>query len=905
MAKHSASQLTLGLFDSTALGGSLGMPNSGGSFSFRDTDEKDDPIEAVGVPETVRVPAVNFRLAGDRGLAKGWKARAADNIAAVRLLQQLEQDERAATHDEQVRLARFIGFGASELANGLFPLPGDGFRSGWETLGAELHGATTEAERAGLMRATQYAHFTPEYIIRAMWTALSAMGFAGGHVLEPGCGTGLFLALMSEKAAAKASITAIEMDPITARIAGKLFPEAWVRAEDFTKTRIAERFELAIGNPPFSDRTVRADDADGKLGLSLRVYFIARAIERLKPGGIGAFVTSRWTMDKTATHARRHIAEMADLVGAVRLPQAAMQADAGTEVVVDVLVFRKRLVGEVSRSASWIDVRDVPNSDEGEGLLSVNGYFLDHPEMVLGTHAWTSSAFGPVYTCRGGEGQDLPGLLGQALAIATNGTRFPLPEAVTAERARAPRIKPGTVADGATLREGSYLLFEHVLHQVVDGVPTPVPVKSKSCKEGIFDKHARIIRGLIPIRDAVRLVLRAQEANEPWGAHQARLRMVYHQFTRQFGPINRVLTTTREVDVNAGRRRRLEAKLAGQPEPDVADELEMDAVQVADAVDRAEAGDSGVDTAALLASLAPEMQERETQRRPNLQPFMDDPDVWLVSSIEQYDEETDTGRPGPVFSERVIHPPVEPLITSAQDALAVTLHETGMVDLARVAELLGRSRHDVLAELGEAVFLDPELTTEQHEAWVTADAALSGAVRTKLARAEAAAALDARYVANVKALREVQPEDLRPSDITARLGTPWMPSEYIEQFTAEVIGVASRVMHCAEVACWTINKHVFAGQAASTSEWGTARRHAGELMDDALNSVMPQIWDVWKDADGEHRVLNASETEAAKEKLARIKRAFTSWVWSDSARSDRLLRIYNDAFKCAVVALTG
>ncbi|MGI4746147.1 MAG: hypothetical protein ACRYFY_08905, partial [Janthinobacterium lividum] len=518
----------------------------------------------------------------------------------------------------------------------------------------------------------------------------------------------------------------------------------------------------------------------------------------------------------------------------------------------------------------------------------------DQPEMVLGLHTWTTSPYGPTYICRGVDGQDLPQLLGRALAIATIGTRFPLPEAATAERGKSPRIVSGTVADGATVREGSYLLFDNALHQMVDGVMTPVQVKSKGNKDGIFDKHARIVRGLIPIRDAVRAVLRAQEANEPWGVHQTRLRAVYHQFTRQFGPINRVLTTTREVDANAGRRRRLAAKLAGQ-RPDMDEGTELDAVAEADAADRADE-DGGLDTAALLASLVPDMQERDTQRRPNLQPFMDDPDVWLVSSIEEYDEEADVGRPGPVFNERVIHPPVEPLITCAQDALAVTLHETGIVDLARVSELLGRSQPDVLAELGEAVFLDPELTTEQHEVWITADAALSGAVRTNLARAEAAAALDPRYARNVAALCQVQPEDLRPSDITARLGTPWMPSEYIEQFTAEVIGVTSRVMHCAEVACWTINKHAFAGKAASTSEWGTARRHAGELMDDALNSVMPQIWDVWKDADGEHRLLNAQETEAAKEKLAKIKRSFTSWVWTDTARSDRLVRIYNDAF---------
>lgn len=174
MARHSASQLTLGLFDSTALGGSLGMPNSGGSFSFRDAD--DDIAEPVVMPEVARVPAVNFRLSGDRGLAKGWKARAADNIAAVRLLQQLEQDERAATHEEQVRLARFIGFGASELANGLFPLPGEDFRAGWETLGAELHGATTDAERAGLMRATQ---------LYVTWNQ-PRIGFAKGETYD-GC----------------------------------------------------------------------------------------------------------------------------------------------------------------------------------------------------------------------------------------------------------------------------------------------------------------------------------------------------------------------------------------------------------------------------------------------------------------------------------------------------------------------------------------------------------------------------------------------------------------------------------------------------------------------------------------------------------------------------------------------
>ena len=249
-------------------------------------------------------------------------------------------------------LARFTGFGATELATSLFPMAEEGFRPGWETLGEDLRAITSEAERAGLMRATQYAHYTPEYIVRAIWDALVGMSFRGGHVLEPGCGAGLFLATLPEQAVGKTSVTAIEMDPITARIATRLYLDAWVRAEDFTKARIDEHFDLAIGNPPFSDCTVRAEDPTGKLGLSLHDYFLAHSIERLKPGGIAAFVVSRWTMDKRGEGARVHIAGMADLVAAVRLPQAAVLADAGTEVVVDVLVFRKRLGHEAGNGAA-------------------------------------------------------------------------------------------------------------------------------------------------------------------------------------------------------------------------------------------------------------------------------------------------------------------------------------------------------------------------------------------------------------------------------------------------------------------------------------------------------------------------------------------------------------------------
>src|SRR5208283_3752449 len=294
----------------------------------------------------------------------------------------------------------FASFGAGELANNLFRRsPDEPFPKGWETLGEELERLVSPGDLASLARVTQYAHFTPEFMVRAIWRAVHCLGFSGGRVLEPGCGTGLFFALMPEALETKTTLTAIEMDPITARIAKLLHPNARIRAEDFTKARIAETYDLVIGNPPFSSRTVRADDPAGRLSLSLHDYFIARSIERLRPGGLAAFVTSRWTMDKADPTARAFIASMADLLGAVRLPEGAMRAAAGTDVVVDILFFQKRGPDEPAKPANWIDLAEVLPTQDGEETISINGAFVKHPDMVLGSHARASSAYGPTYTC--------------------------------------------------------------------------------------------------------------------------------------------------------------------------------------------------------------------------------------------------------------------------------------------------------------------------------------------------------------------------------------------------------------------------------------------------------------------------------------------------------------------------
>ncbi|HET9148678.1 MAG TPA: hypothetical protein VFN77_11535 [Acetobacteraceae bacterium] len=810
MSKEPASQMSLGLFESTSLSSSLALDWSIDLITSRGTFTEPDEADAAAndtAPAPDHPPARNFRLNGDRALAAGWRARAADNLAAIRLAAAIEAEQRPATPDEQVVLSRFIAFGATALANNVFRRNGEGFSGAWGELGTQLEQMVTREELASLARATQYAHYTPETQIRAIWHGLGRLGFKGGRILEPGCGTGLFFALMPEAIAGNSVLTGIEMDPVTARIGRLLYPNAWVRREDFTQSRLPEMFDLAIGNPPFSDRIVRGNDMVGRLHLSLHDYFIARSIERLAPGGLAAFVTSRWTMDKLDSTARDHIASMADLIGAIRLPEDSMEATAGTSVVADILFFQRRPKDVAPPdSAAWLELAEAVPAEDGEASLSINRYFIEHPRMVLGRHARTSSAFGPVYTCKPEHTEAFERRLTHAVENLPP-LIHPLPTETRPAAPVQPRLRIGTAADGATIKEGSYIVIGNELMQVIDGLPQTIKVRPGKGGDGISAKHARIIRALIPVRDAIREVLRAQEADEPHGCAQARLRSAYTSFVRYFGPINQtVIVETTDPETGA---------------------------------------------------------TRESQRRPNLQPFLDDPDVWLVASIEEYDLETNRGKQGAIFTQRVIAPPITPLITSAHDALAVTLHETGLVDIGHIAERLGQSRETVIAELGDAIFLDPQLTTETRETWLTADAYLSGPVRHKLAAAQAAAALDRRYARNVAALARIQPEDLRPSDITARLGAPWIPADIIAAFSEQVIGIRTHVAHTPEVAIWSVDVGPFASDARATSEWGTARRHAGLLLNDALNAAIPQIWDAWRDETGEHRELNTAETEAA------------------------------------------
>lgn len=841
---------TLDMFGSSALsaGFGLGVTAFGGFTSEPANDDDPDPTPPAPATALIAPASQAARRQGERtnfyldngevrGLAAPWKDRARASVAAIQLAGEIEEQDRPASPEEQAKLIRFTGFGAGELANGMFRRPGEvNFREGWDDLGTSLEAAVSESDYASLSRCTQYAHFTPEFIIRAIWSGLQRMGWRGGRVLEPGIGTGLFPALMSEAYRDTSYVTGVELDPVTARIVRLLQPKARIINADFARTDLAAIYDLAIGNPPFSDRAVRSDRQYRSLGLRLHDYFIARSIDLLKPGAFAAFVTSSGTMDKADATAREHIAKSADLIAAIRLPEGSFRRDAGTDVVVDILFFRKRKIAERTSDLIWLDLEEVRPATEDEGAIRVNRWFAKHPDFVLGDHALTSGPFGETYTCRARASVDLETALNAAISLLPE-DRYdgePAEIDIDLEDELGEIVDPHP--DSSKVREGSFFIDKaRGLMQMVDGAPTPIKVRKGRSGEGLTEKHVRIIQKLIPVRDAVREVLKAQEQDRPWKDLQVRLRIAWSSFVRDFGPINHTTVSISEND---------------------------------------ETG-----------------EVREIHRQPNLAPFRDDPDCWLVASIEDYDLETDTARSGPLFSERVISPPSAPVITSAADALAVVLNERGRVDVDHIAELLHCDPSSVVSELGDAIFRDPS-----DGSWQTSDAYLSGPVRTKLGSAEAAAELDPAFQRNVRALRQVQPTDLRPSDITARLGAPWIPAFDVVAFVHEMMGADIRIHHMPDLGSWTVEARQLGYSGAGTSEWGTSRRHAGELLADALNSRVPQIFDTIKDADGERRVLNVVDTEAARDKLQKIKQAFQTWVWTEPDRTDRLARVYNDRF---------
>jgi N12 class adenine-specific DNA methylase len=773
------------------------------------------------------------------------------NIAAISLLKNLEEEGSSATSEDQAVLARFNSFGDATFEPA-FRL--SAYRAAeriWVERGQRVRSLVTDTEWESLERSRLNAFFTSPDVVEAIWNGLLTLGLGdltNPRILEPAAGVGRFLGLQPADTAARACRTAVELDALTARILKALYPRPTVHNLGFQDAPIRDEFfDVAISNIPFGDIPVvdRAFLKPGQRYLTRAIhnYFFAKALTKLRPGGVLAFITSRYTLDApTAEPIRIYLHQQADLVVAIRLPAGTFP---DTDVVTDFIILRKRLPAEPAGDDVWLRTvsqtyayQRSPSGPSAPHLEDVhsdlNAYFVAHPQMVLGVHATTSVMYGgggyTVSMPHGGRAAVIDALRDRMRALP-GGLLAPAPSGVQT----APTPSPPVADHGSDLKEGAYCIQDDALWvcrggQLVD--PRLGPSQTTRLRE------------LLAVRDAARGALRAQldgAGRQAIEDTQRRLNVVYDRFVFRFGPLNSAPNT---------------AVMGSDP-----DAFFLRALECWDT----------------------EAQQRHKTGRP----------VSEATARERLKM--------PLFRDIVVRQ-ARPATSarSPKDAFLLVLNERGTLDFARIAELLGPgttpdSVRDTLAAEG-LIFEDPQA------GWQTADAYLSGNVKRKLAVAEKAALAESRFQCNVEALRLVIPADIPPGQIEVRLGTHWIPATDVNDFLREVLHAEeprwSRsggqfVRYVAPTAEWVRETEPLIPAATNFGDWGTPRASALSIVPDLLNGRLPKVMDELEDG---RRVINHQETLAAQEKGEALQRRFVEWLWSDADRAERLARYYNDQF---------
>lgn len=640
-------------------------------------------------------------------------------------------------------------------------------------------------------------------VIAAIWDGMKRLGLPNeSQVLEPSMGVGHFLGMMPDDLSQGSHRTGVELDSVTARIAKKLYPDSIVFAKAFEETPLPDNyFDAVVGNVPFGNYRVHDPSYPRQVTGAIHDYFFAKSLDKLRPGGVTALITSRYTMDKQDDKVRQYLADRADLLGAIRLPNTAFKVNAGTEVTTDIIFLRKRRPGEEPSGQGWTTLAPI---DTADGVIDINEYFARNPQMMLGTMKLEGTMY------RGAEptleGTLTPEILQRAIERLPEGAFIPRDEG------RPPPLQIADAEAFSGVKDGAFAEREGRLF-----------IRSGDSFEpaNISETVAGRVRGMMLVRDAVRNVFRTQldDAPEPEiiAARQF-LNRAYDAFVRKHGPIS---------------------------------------------------------------------------SRENLRAFAGDPDQPLLLSLEIYDAETKKATKAAIFERRTLqrYSPAAHVDTAAE-ALAISLNEHGKIHWPRMRALTGRGEKQLQRELDDLIYRNPSGVE-----WETADRYLSGNVREKLKEAETAAHIDPTYRRNVEALKAVQPPDLLPGDISARLGSSWIPASDVRDFLAELLGTPSHnvtVNHSGAIATWTVSLDGFAKSSVSNvATHGTPRVRAHELIEDALNSRVPTVYD---QLDKDTRVINQQETLAAREKQQQLKEKFSEWIWKDDDRAHRLARQYNDTF---------
>lgn len=760
------------------------------------------PKKAINLP-------INFRL-NSLAETSGIKAKAMNNLKAIELSQTIYQENRLATVKEQEILANYLGWG---MAPEVFEEP---LKPNWQNIGNLLRTLLTSTNYQSARASILNAYYTSPAIVKAIYQGLIKLGFTGGRILEPSMGSGLFIGIMPEQLSQHSTWTGVEIDPTTGLIAQQLYPSATIHVRGFQEVMLPHNhFDLAIGNVPFGT-VVPHDPEYNRIGLrNLHDYFFAKTVDLVKPGGLVILITSVGTMQSSKSQALRWLLrEKVNLVGAMRLPNNAFQQFTNTSVTTDLIVLQKLSEEIVPNQIDWISTRASGLQDEDGRELMLPTYYVQHPEMLLGT-----SCIDKLYSGRN---------------------------------------RLGLMNDGRNLTEAIASGFEQLLNQYSSSLsktetPEPttlnIPNQLQGAKQYSFVWHE----------------------NQPWQVFRSSLRPIEveglsHRRLFWLVQIKDALREIFEIQVNNGSDREL---ITAQK-------------QLTNLYDKFIAKGYG-----WIHSTA------------NRRVFAEDPEYPLLLALENYDRDTEVATKTEIFSTRTIkrHEP-KTSANCASSALVYSLSEKGGIDLEYIGQLRSSPPLNVIKELQtlNQVYQDPD--TMQ---WHASDEYLSGNVKRKLKSAIARTTEQPEFQTNVSALLAVQPQDLPPGDIYARLGSPWLPSTDIVDFIAEILNVSTtevEVNHSPATARWEITASGRLIDSKNNNEiYGTTRINACRLIELALNLKVPVIRD---SVEKDNTIENKEETRRAQSRQENLKTQFKRWLWSNLARANRLARLYNEQYNCLV-----
>ena len=884
-----------------AVGGDGERDGRGAAADADHGGDSRDGLPADGHALNTGEPPTDYVLteAAEANLAAPYQParRFADNVSALETLANLVNSrgelQRSASPEEAERLARYVGWGGlPKIVDDIRRIRTRNRRSNNESLAAtvahlDLDGEGDDDDYVRLVslfetpvldekrwraieESTLNAHYTQPFVARAMWQALQRLGFDGGRVLEPGSGTGLFIATEPAALREEAPVHGVEVDPVSATLAQALYPTAYIENRGFEALRLANhagQYEAAVGNVPYGKYRVADPEYDSKR-MSVHNHFLTKALDFVQPGGVAAFLTSRFTLDAVSPRSRQHLAERAELIGAVRLPRGAFSSIANTEVTEDLLIFRRvdrpGLVGAPEAELPVWARQAVPLGDYQDNLVMVSPYFRDHPEQVLGEMHIEKGRFGKgeivVKPAEGESLETLPERLEAAVdrlipetpVFAPAGPRHHRPaesapaevelgQRLTVGDSRVSAYHPGSLIvgeDGTTP-----MVVERVDAEAGEVTAVPVPTGMKTRQGEVPASRQGDLVEMIGIRDAVVDTLNAQQSpGEDDSEPQSRLNRLYDAFVARCGPLNRPV---------------------------------------------------------------------------NARHFAQDPQSNLLFGIEHYDAQTDQAEKSAIFSERVIEPAVMPdHAESAEDALGISLANTARVVPSLITRLLNRPESDFESlvepggDLHGQVFLNPETMD-----WESAAVYLSGNLAQKIDAARRARPTDSRFDANIEALTEALPPRVSAEDIPTRPGAPWIERETLVEYLARTLEVThllpnetvspDRIRDAFELdyeptnSKWRLVKgrdnpiYRSAIQANRAQDLGTEHKNFLELFKAKLNNYPVRVTYSWTEAGKRRTALDHNATLVAVERAERIEADFREWLWSDDARASYYEEKYN------------